>query len=235
VLLEIVRPETGSLTREELSGELADVCSEIAWDEDLRAVVLAYSGEVLRSLGPMPGTTLNLRPSFVECVADLKLPVIAAIEGDAVGPGLELALASDLRIGTEGARFGLPQVRSGSMPSDGGTQRLARFVGAARALELILLGETVDAAEAHRIGLLNRVVDPAALSATAAAMAREIASRSPVAVSYVKEALHKGLDLSLEQGIRMELDLYLLLFTTDHRTEGVSAFREKRAPKFEGK
>ena len=235
VFMEIIRPETGRLTRDRLSGELAEMCTEVAWDEQIRAVVLMFQGAALQSLEPAPVLAFGGEPSFVDCVAELKLPVIAAIDGDAVGPGLELALACDLRIGTVGASFGLPQVQSGTIPHDGGTQRLRRYVGLAKALEMVLLGETLDAAEARRIGLINRIVDPADLSAVAEAMALEMASRSPLAMSYVKEALHKSLDLPLGQGIQMELDMYLHLFTTEDRIEGITAFKEKRPPKFQGK
>lgn len=235
VFLEIVQPKEGPLTRARLLGELGDLCAEITWDEHLRVAVLSFPGAALRSLEPAPELLLGSLPSFVECVANLKLPVIAAIDGDAVGPGLELALACDVRIGTAGARFGLPQVQSGSIPHDGGTQRLRRYVGLGKALEMVLLGETIDAAEAGRVGLLNRVVDPAELSSVAEAMAFDMAARSPLSMSYVKEALHKGLDLTLSQGIQMELDMYLHLFTSEDRTEGITAFKEKRVARFEGR
>jgi len=235
VFIEIVQPKAGLLMRDRLLGDLEDLCSEVAWDEQLRAVVLSFPGAALQSLEPMPVLPLGGLPSFVDCVANLKLPVIAAINGDAVGPGLELALACDIRIATVGARFGLPQVQSGSIPHDGGTQRLRRYVGLTKALEMILLGELIDAVEAQRVGLINRVVEPADLSSVAETMALEMASRSPLAMGYVKEALHKGLDLTQVQGIQMELDMYLHLFTTKDRTEGITAFQEKRVPKFEGK
>ena len=236
MFIEIIRPEAGTLTRDQLSGELGDLCSGIAWEEQLKVVVLSFSGAVLQSLGPQLELPLGgLLPSFVDSVANLKIPVIAVIDGDAMGPGLELALACDIRIGTVGAYFGLPHVQSGTIPHDGGTQRLRRYVGLAKALEMVLLGEAIDAAEARRIGLINRIVEPAELFSVAETMALEIASRSPLAMGYVKEALHKSLDLTLGQGIQMELDMYLHLFTTEDRTEGISAFKEKRVPKFVGK
>jgi enoyl-CoA hydratase/carnithine racemase len=167
-------------------------------------------------------------------VAQLKQPVIAAVDGDAMGIGLELALACDIRIGTEGARFGLPQVCDGTIPSAGGTQRLPRLIGSGKAMEMILAGETIDAAEARRIGLFQRVVPAVELMDTATVLATEMSTRSPLAMSYVKEALHSGLDLTIDQGMRMELDLYLLLFSTQDRVEGITAFRKKRKPEFEG-
>jgi enoyl-CoA hydratase len=172
--------------------------------------------------------------SVVDPIAKLKQPVIAAIRGDAVGIGLELALSCDVRIGTENARFGLTQVKEGRIPSNGGTQRLPRLVGQGKALEMVLTGELIDAAEAYRIGLIHRVVAPELLMSTASGMAREMAAKSPLSLSYAKEALYSGRDLTLDQGLRTELDLYLLLFTTLDRTEGITAFREKRKPGFRG-
>jgi len=219
-----------------LSSEMADACERIAWDEEARAVILAFGDGWVPLVEEDP---LFLRgqgavPPLVESIAALKVPVIAAIKGDAVGLGLELAMACDIRIGTMGARFGLPAVRAGSMPSAGGTQRLPRLVGLAKAMEMILTGTLIDGAEAEAVGLLNRLTAPLEVMSTAAAMAEEMASKSPLSLAYVKEALHKGMDLTLDQGMRMELDLYLLLFTTSDRVEGITAFKEKRSPRFEG-
>jgi enoyl-CoA hydratase/carnithine racemase len=120
------------------------------------------------------------------------------------------------------------------MPSNGGTQRLPRLIGYARAIKMILTGELMDAEEAKRAGLLSRVVPSDTLMKSAMEMAHDMATRSPLSLSYAKEALYSGRDLTLDQGIRMEMDLYLLLFTTSDRTEGITAFRQKRKPKFEG-
>jgi 1,4-dihydroxy-2-naphthoyl-CoA synthase len=205
----------------QIPSELAELCDQIAWDEETRVVVLAFGGEMKHNLS--------------EFVAGVKQPVIAAIRGDAMGPGLELALACDIRIGTETARFGLPQIRDGRMPSGGGTQRLPRIIGKGKAVEMILTGDLIDAEEAHRIGLLNRVVASAMVMNTAMEMANDMASKSPLSLSYAKEALYSGMDLTLDQGLKMELDLYLLLFSTFDRVEGITAFKEKRKAKFEGK
>ena len=219
-----------------LSSEMADACERIAWDEEARVVVLAFGDGWVSAVEEDPAflRAQGTAPTFVESIASLMVPVIAAIKGDAVGLGLELAMACDIRIGTTGARFGLPAVRKGSMPSAGGTQRLPRLVGLAKATEMILLGTLIDGAEAESIGLLNRLTAPLEVMSTAAAMAEEMASKSPLSLAYVKEALHKGMDLTLDQGMRMELDLYLLLFSTSDRVEGITAFKEKRSPRFEG-
>ena len=154
---------------------------------------------------------------------------------DAVGLGLELALACDIRICTEPCHFGFPHIEKGSIPRDGGTQRLPRLVGKAKAIEMILMGESIDAREACRIGLVNRIVPSEDLTASVMKMALEMASKAPFSLKYAKEAICKGMDLTLEQGLRLEGDLYFLLHTTRDREEGIKAFREKRTPRFEGK
>ncbi len=203
-----------------IAAELAELCDRIAWDEEVRVVVLEFNGETSSCLAAL--------------AAKLKQPVIAAIKGNALGPGLELALACDIRVGTENARFGLPQISMGHLPSGGGTQRLPRLVGLGKAMEMILTGRWLDAEEAQRIGLIHRVVAEEELRRAANALAREMALKSPAALSYAKEAIYGSMDLTLDQGLKMELDLYLLLFGTRDRVEGITAFKEKRKPKFEG-
>ncbi len=210
---------------------LAELCDRIVWDEEARVVLLVLGDGIDDRLHTEPEPR---QTSFVEPIARLKLPVIAAIRGDAIGPALELALACDIRIGTENACFGLPQIRDGRIPCNGGTQRLPRLVGMGKAMQMILTGELIDAEEACRIGLINRVVDSGSLIKAAMVLAQEMAEKSPLSLSYVKEALYHGNDLTLDQGLRMELDLYLLLFTTSDRNEGIVAFREKRKPDFKG-
>jgi enoyl-CoA hydratase/carnithine racemase len=200
--------------------ELADLCEQLGWDETTNAVVLVLDGEI--------------ESSWCNHIAHIKQPVIAAIKGDALGPGLELALACDLRIGTESSHFGLTKIGEGRMPSGGGTQRLPRIIAFSKAMEMILTGTTIDAAEACRIGLLNRVVAEENLMTAVTIIAEEMAQKSPLSLNYVKEALYSGMDLTLDQGLKMEMDLYLLLFSTSDRTEGITAFKEKRPPKFKG-
>jgi enoyl-CoA hydratase/carnithine racemase len=217
-----------------IANELEDLCAEINWDEETRVIVLTYQGRMLDSTVDRAEWDEVDQHSLVAPVAQLKQPVIAAVEGDVVGIGLELALACDIRIGAENARFGLPQICDGLIPSAGGTQRLPRLIGPGKAIEMILTGETVEAAEARRIGLLHRVVPAAQVIDTATTLAEEMAERSPLAMSFVKEALSNGLDLTIDQGMRMELDLYSLLFSTHDRIEGITAFKEKRKPEFTG-
>jgi enoyl-CoA hydratase/carnithine racemase len=200
--------------------EMAELCEQLAWDEETRAVVLAFDG--------------GMNNFYSGLVSQIKQPVIAAIRGDAIGPGLELALACDIRIGTESSRFGLPQIQEGCIPSGGGTQRLPRLIGPGKAMEMILTGASIDAEEACRIGLLNRVVSQENLMSAAIHLVEDMALKSPLSLSYVKEALCSGMDLTLDQGLKLELDLYLLLFSTQDRTEGITAFKEKRKPDFKG-
>jgi enoyl-CoA hydratase len=226
-----------------LSDELTELCAEITWDEKVRVIVITGSGEKSFSLGTGLNRTVSETGeeeemkffSIAEPIARMDRPVIAAINGDAIGQGLEVILACDIRIAVETSRFGMPQIKGGLIPWDGGTQRLTRLVGRGKALEMIFTGETIDAKEAYRVGLVNKVVPPQELMSTVMRMAQEMASKGSIALRYTKEAVYQGMDLTLEQGLRLEADLYLLIHTTKDRTEGIRAFREKRVPKFEGR
>ena len=162
-------------------------------------------------------------------------PSIAAINGYALGGGLELAMACTLRVASESARLGQPEVALGIIPGYGGTQRLARLVGPGRALELILTGEPIDAREAHRIGLVNRVVPAAELPSAAEAMARTLLSRGPLALRYALQAVHEGLQMTLSEGLAMEAALFGLTCATEDMREGTRAFVEKRKANFKGR
>jgi enoyl-CoA hydratase/carnithine racemase len=227
----------------QLSSELRDLCTDALLDPGTHVVVLTGAEEnafLIDSETVSPGSGEDPFPepstgSLAEPISRLDVPVLAAIHGDAIGQGLELALACDLRIASEDSRFGLTHIRTGAVPWDGGTQRLCRLVGKARAMEMILTGEVVDAREALRISLVSRTVPRGEVMTTVMGLAREMASRAPIAVRYAKETICKGMDMTLEQGLRLEADLYFLLHTTRDRTEGIQAFRNKRAPQFEGK
>jgi enoyl-CoA hydratase/carnithine racemase len=215
--------------------DIEALCDRISLDEQVRVVVLSFDGAMKK----LPGSFLDQgfrgeANSLVDSIAKIKQPLIAAIRGDAIGIGLELALACDIRIGAENARFGLPQVKAGRMPSDGGTQRLPRLIGIGNALQMILTGDLIDAHEALRLGLVNRLVAAESVSDLALELAGKLAEQSPVSLNYSKEAIYKGLDLTLDQGIGMEMDLYLHMFTTADRIEGIEAYKEKRTPKFKG-
>ena len=240
MLVSMIDPANDIEKMERLSDELADVCTEITLDEGIRVVVLAGTKENSFIETKLIGILINKEDglkflALSQSIAKLDKPVIAVINGNAIGQGLELALACDIRIASETSRFGLPQIKSGHIPWDGGTQRLSRLVGKGKALEMILTGEIIDAQEALRIGLVNKVVPKKDLMEVAMKMAQEMASKGPIALRYTKEAICKGMDMTLEQGLRLEADLYLLIHTSKDRTEGIQAFREKRKPQFEGR
>jgi len=230
------RPAVDNAINSQLAGEMTDVCSEINQDQEIRVVIITGAGKAF-SVGT-DGSSLSAGAglwSVASAVSELSCPVIAAINGDALGQGLELALACDIRIAVETACLGLPQTTANLVPGDGGTQRLPRLVDRTRAVEMILLGEPVSAREAQRMGLVSLVVPLRELSKVVADMARRMAAGAPLALRYAKEAINKGLDLTLEQGLRLETDLYLLLQTTEDRTEGITSFLEKRRPEFRGR
>jgi enoyl-CoA hydratase/carnithine racemase len=225
----------------QLVEEVKDIKKKISMDRDIRVIVI--TGNETFSVGTerderalFENKAERIRAlSITSIIEQFDQPSIAAINGDAIGQSLELTLACDFRMCTETAYFAMNQVTYGDIPWDGGTQRLSRVVGRGKTMEMILTGEAIDAQEAHRIGLVHKVVPEAELMPAAMDMAQEIATKSPIALRYTKEAINKGMDLTLEQGLRLEADLYFLLHTTRDRTEGIRAFQEKRTPVFEGR
>lgn len=215
--------------------ELADACETVAADADARVTLLSAEGEVFSTGWDSPASAQAAPSDPFGCLAELSRPVVCALNGDALGAGLELALACDVRIAADGVRLGLPDIAMGLLPMAGGTQRLPRLVGRGKALEMILTGEPVEAQEALRIGLVSAVVAPGKLMAEAEAIANRIAERGPLAVRYAKEAISRGLEMPLEQALRFETDLTIILQTTEDRAEGVQAFLDKRKPEFKGK
>ncbi len=244
------RPEVDNIINQQLAQELEDVCHGINQDDDIYVVIITGAGDRAFCGGSeleqliQAGNTVDTSPaklkdvgtrySVATAIASVDRPVIAAINGDALGQGLELALSCDIRLASHKAHFGFPQVALGLIPMDGGTQRLPRIVGKGKALELILTAETIDAEEALKIGLVNKVVTEESLASEVEALAKTIASKGPIALRYAKEAVNKGLDLTLDQGLRLEADLYFILHTTADRTEGIKAFLDKRPPRFKG-
>jgi enoyl-CoA hydratase len=243
MIVKMIRIDNDPGIKGRLADELTEFCAEIVSDEEIRVVVLAGGEEGSFSIEAglakefSKDSAMEQRKIWFlsEPIAKIDRPVIAAIQGNAIGQGLELALVCDIRIATETSRFGFPQIKDGLIPWDGGTQRLSRLVGRGKAIEMILSGEMIDAKEAYRIGLVNKVVHPDKLLTTAMDMAQEMAAKGPIALRYTKEAIYQGMDMTLEQGLRLEADLYLLLHTTKDREEGIRAFREKRVPQFEGR
>ena len=242
-VITLNRPTADNAIDTQLAEELANLCSQINSDDETRVVIITGAGEKAFSVGTDPDELAQLRASETEIrllsvatpVASLQMPVIAAINGDAFGQGLELTLACDLRIAAESAHFALPQINLGLIPWDGATQRLSRLIGRAKATEMLLTGQAIDSWEAYHLGLVSEVLPPKELMSKAMAIAQAMASQAPIALKYAKEAIHKGIELTLEQGLRLESDLYFLLQTTGDRTEGIRAFLGKRPPRFKGK
>jgi enoyl-CoA hydratase/carnithine racemase len=171
----------------------------------------------------------------LDLIENLGKPVIAAINGFALGGGCETAMACTMRITAEHARFGQPEVKLGLLPGGGGTQRLPRLVGKGRALQLILTGETITAQEAYRIGLVNEIVPAASLIERAEAILKQIAANAPIAVKFSLEAANKGLETSQSEGLALEASYFGICAATEDKKEGTTAFLEKRAPQFHGR
>jgi enoyl-CoA hydratase/carnithine racemase len=171
----------------------------------------------------------------LDLIENLGKPVIAAVNGFALGGGCETAMACTMRIATEHAKFGQPEVKLGLLPGGGGTQRLPRLVGKGRALQLILTGETISAQEAYRIGLVNEVVPAASLIDRAEAILKQIAANAPIAVKFSLEAANKGLETSQDQGLALEASFFGICAATEDKKEGTTAFLEKRTPQFKGR
>jgi enoyl-CoA hydratase len=217
---------------QEIAQELAEICEQIRGDDDIYVVTLTGSGDAFCKSG---GEDIEEAYRPAAAIAAIEQPVIAAINGDALGVGLEIALSCDIRIASDKAHFAMPQVSKGHIPTDGGTQRLPRIIGRGKALELLLTAATITAANALEIGLISRVVPTDALAGEVAQLAETIAAKGPIALRYLKEAVLKGMDMTLEQGLRLEANLYFLLHTTSDRTEGIRSFLEKRTPKYKGR
>ena len=212
----------------------------------MRAVILTGSGEKAFVAGadvnelavqtPIAGREHALAGQHVlDLLENMGKPVIAAINGYALGGGCELALACTLRIAADTARLGQPEINLGIIPGYAGTQRLPRLVGKARAMELILTGGQISASEAERIGLVNRVVPAAALLVEAKKLAAELARQAPIAVRYIIDAINHGLEMPFVEGCRFEATLFGLVAASEDMREGTRAFLEKRKPEFTGK
>jgi enoyl-CoA hydratase len=239
------RPEKLNALNHEVLHELERIFADLEQDPEVGVVVLTGTGEKafvagadigeLKSLDTTGARIQALRGQAVfQRIESMPKPVIAAVNGFALGGGCELALACHIRIASENAKFGLPEVSLGVIPGYGGTQRLPRLVGKGVALDLILSGEMTSAAEALRMGLVSRVVPQADLRATAEKLARTILSRGPLALRSALTAVNEGLEMPLEQGLLFEAALFGLLAATTDMQEGMGAFLEKRQAQFKG-
>jgi enoyl-CoA hydratase len=242
----VSRPEKLNALNHKVMEELLACFQALEKDDEVRAVILTGAGEKAFGAGadiseltlqsPVEGKEYSLRgQKLLALIENLGKPVIAAINGYAFGGGCELALACTLRLASESARLGQPEVKLGIIPGYAGTQRLPRLVGKGRALEMILSGEPVTAQEAYRIGLVNQVVPAPELMAAAERLAQKIMANAPLAVKFALEAVNHGLEMSEAEGQFLEATLFGLCCTTADMKEGTRAFLEKRPPKFVGK
>ena len=225
----------------DLGYEFSDMCSNIASNDEMFVLVITGEGEnAFNFIEQRPYKFLNPAssdfdfPLISKSIDDLEIPVIMGMDGNVMGQGLEMALACDIRIASVGSKFGFPHLTMGIMPFEGGTQRLPRIIGQSKALEIILTGDTFDAQTGFQLGLINRVVKKEELSSIVHKVAIDMSKKGPLALNYIKEAVNKGMDLTLDQGLRLEADLYFLLHSTQDRFEGIKAFQQKRKPIFKG-
>jgi enoyl-CoA hydratase len=244
LLVTINRPEVRNALAPQTYGELKRMTHEAAADPAVRAVIITGAGEKafasgadirsLRERTALQGVT-SLSQEALSAIEDLPKPVIAAIDGYALGGGCELAMVCDMRVATDRSRFGLPEVTLGIMPGAGGTQRLTRLVGLGMAKELILTGAIISAADGKQIGLVNRVVPPGDHISIALSLAELVAGRAPLAVQMAKAAIQMGQDVDLRSGLAIERLSQALLYGTEDKLEGTTAFLEKRPAKFQGR
>jgi len=245
-IVTINRPRVLNALNTPTMDELAAAMRELAADESVRAIVLTGSGEKAFVAGadinelavqsPVGGRDHAQRGQRVlDAIEQLGKPVIAAINGFALGGGCELAMACTIRIAADTARLGQPEINLGLIPGYAGTQRLTRLVGRGVALEILLTGDPITAAEAHRIGLVNRVVPAAELMNEAKKLAHQLASKAPVAARFIIDAVNRGADLPLAHAQVYETTLFGLVAATEDMREGTNAFLEKRKPEWKGR
>ncbi|MEW5783665.1 MAG: enoyl-CoA hydratase-related protein [Bacillota bacterium] len=245
VVVTINHPPVNALNKQVMA-ELESVFEKLAGDTTVGAVIITGAGEKafvagadiseFPTLNSANGEKLSRRGQLIfQQIADFHAPVIAAVNGFALGGGLELALACDIRVVSENAKVGVPEVTLGIFPGYGGTQRLPRMIAPGKAKELIYSGEMIDAAEAYRIGLAEHLTAPGEAVAKAREIAGKILKRGPVAVRLAKQAVNRGLDQTLEDGQKTEAALFAQLCDTEDQKEGAKAFLEKRPPVYKGK
>ena len=245
-LITINRPDKLNALNDQVVDELADAAERVATEDAIKGAILSGAGQKafvagadiadLAKQGPFDGKARALRgQAMLRRLETCGKPVIAAVNGYALGGGCELAMACHLRIASDAAKFGQPEVKLGIAPGYGGTQRLPRLVGKGNALRLILTGDMIDAQEAYRIGLVNQVVPAGDLLAAAEKTLRGILAMGPLAVRLALEAVDQGLEMTLDEGLLLEANHFGLLAATEDMKEGLTAFLEKRPPRFRGR
>jgi enoyl-CoA hydratase len=244
--VSINRPKVLNALNKATIGDLRVAFEDARDDSAVHGVILTGTGEKAFAAGAdisevASNTAVEAEEAtrrgqaLTEIIENLGKPVIAAVNGFALGGGCELAMACSIRIASESAKFGQPEVKLGVMPGYGGTQRLPRLVGRGRALKLVLSGDIIDATEAYRIGLVDELVPAASLIDRAETTLNKIMANAPLSVKYTLEAVNKGLETSVAEGLLIEASLFAVCASTDDKREGTSAFLEKRAPRFQGR
>lgn len=244
-IVTINRPDKLNALNADTVQQLDRVLRSARDDDGVRVIILTGSGEKafvagadiaeLSRMGPMDGVSISREgQATFRMMEAMPKPVIGAINGFALGGGLELALACHIRIASSRAKFGLPEVKLGIIPGYGGTIRLPRLVGRGRALELMLTGEMIDADEAYRIGLVNRVTEPGALLDAARELARKMIANGPIAIALALESVDRGMSTTIDDAQTLESNLFGLLASTGDMREGMTAFLEKRKAEFRG-
>lgn len=244
-VLTLNRPAVLNALNDKMFYELGEAATTLAADPSVRVLIITGGDKVFAAgadIGQMASSsavdvTTSDNPSHraFNLIENLPQPVIAAIAGYALGGGCELTLAADIRIAADNAQFGLPEIKLGILPGGGGTQRLPRLIGTGKAKELIFSGDFINAEEAMRIGLVNKVVAADQLLAEAKKMAKRFADRGAVALRLAKSSVNEGLRMDLEAGLKYEHQCFSLLFATEDQKEGMKAFLEKRQAKFQGR
>jgi enoyl-CoA hydratase len=244
-LITLQRPEKLNALNAGTIAELDRAVRNAAADSDIGGVIVTGAGKAfvagadiaeLVEMGPLTGVRVSRQgQETFRFIERMPKPVIAAVNGFALGGGLELALACHIRVASDNARFGLPEVKLGIIPGYGGTVRLPRLVGRGRALELMLTGEMIDSAEAYRIGLVNRVVPQPELLPVTRQLLERIIANGPAAIALAIEAVDHGMNTGIDDSLTLEANLFGLLAATDDMKEGMQAFLEKRAPDFKGR
>ena len=244
-ILTINRPDKLNALNSKVHIEGVAALDELRNDEEVRVLVITGAGEksfvagadISEFAGKTPVTQRSgfLERTLFNTLDAFPKPIIAMINGFCLGGGCELALACDIRLASAKARFGQPEINLGIIPGGGGTQRLTKLVGEGKSMEMILTGDMIDAPTAHDLGLVNHVYAPEELEAKTFEMAEKIAKKSPIALQMAKEAVKLASKSNLDEGLRREIDLFAICFSTEDKEEGVSAFLEKREPVFKGR
>jgi enoyl-CoA hydratase len=235
------RPDALNALNNQTRAEFYSAMKDVAADDDIKVVILTGAGRAfvagsdIKELKQTTSLDAHNIHRLGMVVEKLEKPVIAAVNGFALGGGCEIVMACDIIIASDKARFGQPEINLGIIPGGGATQRLPRLVGVCKAKELILTGDIIKAEEAEKIGLVNRVVPGENLMAAAKEIAKKIASKSQATVRLAKDVINKGMQTSLETGLDYEREIYSLCLTLEDKEEGINAFIEKREPQFKGR